>query len=207
MLQKPLLGRRLLFKSISSCSSRSHIKRNLWDYYCHNLQINPLLTKSLTSGAICCAADIVCQTIEGTNVHEYDLMRIFRFSFLGSALVGPSLHYWYGFLYRRIQGSSLMPTVQRLALDQLLFAPAFIPVFFSMNLLLEGRPEQIPSKLKNDWASAVLTNYAVWVPAQFINFKFIPQLHQVLFSNIVGFFWNIYFSSITYKAKAQIKRP
>jgi hypothetical protein len=55
------------------------------------------------------------------------------------------------------------------------------------------------SKLGSDWMSAVLANYSVWVPAQFLNFKFVPPGFQVLFSNFVGFGWNIYMSYATHK--------
>ena len=183
-------------------SSNSKSKLDPWLFYCKSLESKPLITKCVTSGAICFVADLVCQIIERKEDTSIDLTRLLRFSFLGSSLVGPSLHFWYRTLSQKFPGNSLMPAVQRLAFDQLVFAPIFIPVFFSTNLLLEGRPEMIPQKIKNDWLSTVLTNYAVWVPAQFINFRFIPQLHQVLFSNIVGFFWNIYFSSAANSEKS-----
>jgi peroxisomal membrane protein 2 len=114
-------------------------------------------------------------------------------------LAGPSLHIWYGFLGRRFPGTNLFSAIQRLAIDQLLFAPICLPTFFSANLILEGKPEKIYSKLEQDWFSAVLANWSLWVPSQFINFRFVPSKFQVLFSNSVGFLWNIYLSSITYK--------
>jgi protein Mpv17 len=47
----------------------------------------------------------------------------------------------------------------------------------------------------------MITNYAVWVPAMFINFKFVPPTLQVLFSNFIGFGWNIYLSKISYQTE------
>ena len=64
---------------------------------------------------------------------------------------------------------------------------------------MEGRPEKIPSKLRSDWAGTVIANWSLWIPAQYINFKYIPIQFQVLFSNSVGFIWNLYLSSVTYK--------
>jgi hypothetical protein len=89
--------------------------------------------------------------------------------------------------------------MQRLACDQLGFAPCFIPAFFSVLLTLDGRFQEIPETLKKEWLPTVMTNYTVWVPAMLINFRFIPATHQVLFSNVVGFFWNIYLSFQSFK--------
>jgi protein Mpv17 len=84
--------------------------------------------------------------------------------------------------------------MQRLACDQLLFAPTFIAGFLSLALVFEGRPENIPSKLGSDWLPTMRANLSLWVPSMFINFRFVPSQYQVLFSNCVGFFWNIYLS-------------
>ena len=50
---------------------------------------------------------------------------------LGAVLVAPVLHVGYGFLGRRIPGTSVGPVVGRVVLDQALFAPTFIAIFFS----------------------------------------------------------------------------
>lgn len=60
--------------------------------------------------------------------------------------------------------------------------------------MLEGTPEKIPDKIKNDLLQTVAMNYAVWIPSQFLNFKYIPPHYQVLWANVVGFFWNVYLS-------------
>lgn len=185
-------------------SSISDSKYNLWSKYLVLLKERPIMTKCLTSGLLSCGADVVCQlqfadkTVakEGSGL---DTWRVLKFSGIGTFFVGPVLHYWYGFLSRRFIGASLFSTVQRVALDQLFFAPLFIPAFFSIILILDGKPELIVDKLKSDWASTMVTNYSVWIPAMFLNFKFVPPTLQVLFSNGVGFGWNIYLSYMSYK--------
>ena len=132
---------------------------------------------------------------------QYDWYRISRFTFLGTVVVGPVLHLWYSFLMSKFPGSFLLHTVQRLALDQLVFAPIFLPLFLSLNLLLQGTPDDIIPMLENDWFNALVANWSLWVPAQFLNFKFILPQFQVLFSNGVGFVWNIYLSSIMVSVK------
>ena len=41
-------------------------------------------------------------------------------------------------------------------------------------------------------------NLMVWIPAQFLNFSFIPTKYNVLFSNMIGLAWNAYLSYMTY---------
>lgn len=137
---------------------------------------------------------------------------------LGLVLVGPTLHYWYGYLARTFAADSTLNVLKRLALDQLVFTPLFITVFMSSVLALDGRPEnviccalhcfyhtnceqlqQIPDKLRSDFTTTLMANYSVWVPAMFLNFKFVPPQFQVLFSNAVGYLWNVYLSFASHK--------
>lgn len=190
-------------------SSTSVSNYNLWSKYLTLLKERPILTKCVTSGLLSCGADVVCQlqfadkTVDKEDT-VLDAWRVLKFSGIGAFFVGPVLHYWYGFLSRRFIGASLFSTIQRVALDQLFFAPLFIPAFFSIILILDGKPELIVDKLKSDWASTMITNYSVWIPAMFLNFKFVPPTLQVLFSNGVGFGWNIYLSHMSYKVDEEV---
>ena len=44
---------------------------------------------------------------------------------------------------------------------------------------LQGNPGIVPDKLRQDWKSTVLANWKLWVPCQFVNFRFVPQQLQV----------------------------
>ncbi|CAK9180234.1 unnamed protein product [Ilex paraguariensis] len=66
----------------------------------------------------------------------------------------------------------------RLVLDQFLFAPIFIGVFLSTLVTLEGRPLEVMPKLRQEWFSSVLANWQLWIPFQFLNFRFVPQQFQ-----------------------------
>mmetsp|Transcript_26320 Transcript_26320/g.25166 ORF Transcript_26320/g.25166 Transcript_26320/m.25166 type:complete len:225 (+) Transcript_26320:132-806(+) len=181
-------------------------KYNVWAKYLVLLKEKPMLTKCVTSGVLSCIADIICQIQFPDPSTEkkkqgIDYWRVLKFTGIGTFFVGPTLHYWYGFLSLKFPGSTLLNTIQRLAVDQLIFAPCFIPTFFAVILILDGKPELIFDKIKNEWLSTMKTNFAVWVPAMFINFKFVPPTLQVLFSNFIGFGWNIYLSKISYQTE------
>lgn len=218
---RALLSQNQIYIRIRAMSSNNKSTMNdnhsgAWSKYSQLLGDHPIITKSLSSSILSFCADIVCQLGFENHVTKYDcdsqleklkqklqnidLVRSLQFGFLGGALVGPTLHHWYKYLGRIFPEQNVAGSLKRLALDQLFFAPIFIPTFFSCALLLERKPSEIPNKIKNDWLQTVLANYVVWVPAQFINFKMITPAFQVLFSNSVGCFWNIYLSYETYKA-------
>ena len=56
---------------------------------------------------------------------------------------------------------------------------------------------QIEKDLARDLPEMLVVNWCLWVPAQMMNFTFIPLKYQVLFGNFVAVTWNIYLS---YKA-------
>lgn len=175
----------------------------MWATYNRYLTEKPVLTKSITSGVIAFVGDVACQKLfpQDKEDRKVDWNRTIKFTILGTALVGPLLHYWYGFLVTKIPGTSSLSTLYRVAFDQLVFAPfVILPAIFSASQLLNGTPEQIPEKLKADWFPTTVANFALWVPAQFINFKFVAPVYQVLFANVVGLFWNVYLSAATNKA-------
>jgi hypothetical protein len=172
--------------------------QSLYEKYNKLLLEKPVATKSITAGVIAFVADIMCQKLvktEGKENDGIDWRRTFNFTLMQFALIGPSLHFWYGFLMTRFPGAALVNTLQRVVLDQFLFAPFFvIPVMFSAGALLNGKPETVVQKLEQDWKPTLLANWAVWIPAQFINFRFVPAQFQVLFANLIGLGWNVYLS-------------
>lgn len=108
--------------------------------------------------------------------------------------IGPALHVWYGTLARMFSSPGTMSAVGRLGMDQIFFAPVFIGSIISSIMVLEGDAAGVPSKIKNDLFTIVKSNWVLWVPFQFINFRFVPQHLQVLASNFVALGWNTYMS-------------
>ncbi len=57
----------------------------------------------------------------------------------GFVLVGPALHFWYQTLGRVVTATGSAGAIQRLMMDQLLFAPFFLSTFLASLLTLEVR--------------------------------------------------------------------
>ncbi|XP_058107550.1 protein sym-1 [Magnolia sinica] len=171
---------------------------SLLSWYLVALEKYPVLTKALTSALLTFIGDSICQLLID-RVPTLDLKRTFLFTFLGFVLVGPTLHFWYFYLSNVVTMPGGPGAFLRLLLDQFLFSPIFIGVFLSCLLTLEGRPSQIMPKLRQEWFSSVVANWQLWIPFQFLNFRFVPQQFQVLAANIVALAWNVILSFKAHK--------
>mmetsp|Transcript_24620 Transcript_24620/g.59370 ORF Transcript_24620/g.59370 Transcript_24620/m.59370 type:complete len:309 (-) Transcript_24620:447-1373(-) len=163
------------------------------------------------------------------NNPSFDWIRTLRFTILGSFLVAPVVHRWYGFLMSSIPGTSVSSVSKRLFCDQGLFAPIFLPTFISCLTVLEHvivAPDEderrkgdggamqhhdhdddlysrITTRLRNDVPDAMLVSWSMWIPSMAFMFAVVPGKFQVLFSNGVGFVWNAYLSWRTHEGEIE----
>lgn len=172
--------------------------RSWLSWYLIALEKYPVLTKALTSAFLTLIGDLICQLFID-RVPFLDLKRTFVFTFLGFALVGPTLHFWYFYLSKLVTLPGAPGAFLRLLLDQFVFSPLFIGFFLSSLVTLEGRPAQIMPKLQQEWFSSVVANWQLWIPFQFLNFQFVPQKFQVLAANIIALAWNVILSFMAHK--------
>lgn len=64
----------------------------------------------------------------------------------------------------------------RMALDQLGFAPLFIGSMLAILATLDGKPlDQAFGVVRSDLPDAIRANWALWVPAQFVNFRWVGR--------------------------------
>ncbi|KAG2683690.1 hypothetical protein I3760_10G044000 [Carya illinoinensis] len=171
---------------------------SLLSWYMALLAKYPVSTKALTSALLTLIGDLICQLVID-QVPSLDWKRTFLFTLLGLVLVGPTLHFWYLYLSRLVTLPGASGAFLRLLLDQFLFSPIFIGVFLATLVTLEGRPSLAIPKLQQEWFSAVLANWKLWIPFQFLNFRFVPQQFQVLAANFIAVVWNVVLSFIAHK--------
>ncbi|XP_076953386.1 protein sym-1-like [Bidens hawaiensis] len=177
---------------------------NKWSFlawYLSLLEAYPVWTKAITSALLTFVGDLVCQVLID-QVPSLDIKRVSLFTFLGMAMVGPTLHFWYLYLSKLVTTTGASGAFIRLIIDQFIFAPTFIAVFLSTLITLEGRPSQVLLKLQQEWVSSVTANWQLWIPFQFLNFLFVPQQFQVLAANFIALVWNVILSYKAHKAVA-----
>ncbi|KAG0592470.1 hypothetical protein KC19_1G254500 [Ceratodon purpureus] len=170
-------------------------------WYMDQTNRHPISTKAITAAILNLLGDIFCQLVIDKS-DKIDIKRTAVITFLGFILVGPTLHTWYLALSKVVTATGFTGAAIRLVLDQFLFSPAFVALFFASLLTLEGRPKDVVPKLKQDWKPAVIANWKLWIPFQFVNFLFVPQQLQVAFANVVALAWNVYLSFASHKEVA-----
>lgn len=195
------MTRRRCFTSSSSDSSSASSSAStltttslLLAWYSKRLETHPLTTKGVTSGLISATGDVICQYLTSPD-EPWDLTRTAHFLFMGTFWVAPITHVWYDALSTRIipGARSRTKVFQRLMLDQFGMAPLFVPSFMAGLWILEGR-DKIWEPLLEVAPEVIQANWALWIPAQVVNFSLIPLNYQVLFSNVVALVWTVYFS-------------
>ncbi|KAF7982073.1 hypothetical protein HWV62_30372 [Athelia sp. TMB] len=180
-----------------------------------SFETHPYRTLAVTNGSLNALGDIVAQASQSIlgdkaieEPHRYDLARTARFFCFGFAL-GPFIGKWNSFLERRFPlravagGAGKVSTralSKRVAMDQLVMAPAGIAVFIGSMGIMEGRsPAQIQQKVGDIYLPALTANWKVWPIAQLINFRYMPLAYRVPFQSTCGVFWTLYLSILNAK--------
>jgi hypothetical protein len=217
-----------------SNEKQSSFFSSLLAWYSNKLDTHPLLTKAISSGVIAGSGDFLCQLfVDPRNADavkddddngvvskesstsllaDWDMARTGRFAILGAFFVAPGIHYWYNALSMRIiPGAATVSNVlKRVAVDQFLFSPLFLQVWLSALWTMEGETklETVPGRLMEATPTILVANWILWIPAQLLNFRMVPVKYQVLYSNVVALFWNVYLSSTaTTPSSTSTKEP
>ncbi|KAI3331750.1 hypothetical protein HD806DRAFT_168422 [Xylariaceae sp. AK1471] len=127
----------------------------------------------------------------------FDFERLTRFMAYGFAMA-PIQFKWFGFLARAFpitKTSALGPALKRVAVDQIVFAPISVGLFFSVMTVAEGGGRRaVALKLRDMYLPTLKANYMVWPAVQIINFRLMPVQFQLPFVSTIGIAWTAYLS-------------
>lgn len=150
--------------------------------YSAALHHSPVLTKTATAIAIAVVADAIAQA---GDEGEADVGRTGRLA-LYTLCMTPLVHRWYGHLAQ-------FGPLARMVRDQALFAPLGTANFlFCMAAMRDGSLAAGLSEARDKTPTVLLANWAVWVPAQLVNFAFVPPPYNILFANVVNLGWTVW---------------
>uniref|UniRef100_A0A8C2RFQ2 Peroxisomal membrane protein 2 n=1 Tax=Capra hircus TaxID=9925 RepID=A0A8C2RFQ2_CAPHI len=156
------------------------LPRRALSQYLRLLRLYPVLTKAATSGILSALGNFLAQLIEKKQKKEncsqkLDVSGPLRYAIYGFFFTGPLGHFFYLLMERWIPSDVPLAGIKRLLLDRLLFAPAFLSLFFLVMNFLEGQDTAaFTAKMKSGFWPALRMNWRVWTPVQFININYIP---------------------------------
>lgn len=161
----------------------------------------PLPTKAVTSAGFAIVGDLVGSALQaqgGKQKSNVNLRRAAVFGAYGMLIVGPTLHYWYGYLEKLTASVSKdYKTVIKIILDRLVFTPPFLALtLFFLKYFSEKNTTaaQVVSDVRSVFSKAFFASVKVWTLFQLINFSYVPLELRPLAGNVMGFWWNVYLS-------------
>jgi len=127
----------------------------------------------------------------------FDFERLMRFMSYGF-LMAPVQYKWFDLLTKWFPITpkrGTVPALQRVAMDQLIFAPIGLCCFFTFMTVAEGGgKEQIVKKFQDVYVPTLRANYILWPTVQIINFRLMPLRFQIPFVSTVGIAWTAFLS-------------
>lgn len=162
---------------------------------------NPMVTGVITSGLKTSAADIFAQKVLEKR-EEIDWRRHLTFTAFGYCYLGGFQYWLYNIQFTRMC-SSIHATVgavgvapMKTFIDQMLHHPIlYFPTFYSLKYYNEGKSpaEGLAAYSANcteDWKAL----WSVWIPAQMVNFAFVPRHLRIPYVAGVSFIWTVILS-------------
>ncbi|KAG7295953.1 hypothetical protein JYU34_021043 [Plutella xylostella] len=125
---------------------------------------------------------------------------------ISGATVGVLCHNWYKILDKFIVGKSVKMVSKKLILDQFIFSPVMLVIFFGTLALFEEEPLQnFKDELSDKFVTLYQAEWMVWPPAQIINFYFLPTRFRVLYDNTISLGYDVYTSKVKNSAPTKTK--
>ncbi len=87
--------------------------------------------------------------------------------------------------------------IQKMLLDQLVFSPIFLGVFFTYNGYMEGHDFiGVRNKFETSYWEALRACLKLWPIVQLVNFSLVPLQFRVVFVNLVALGWTAFLSTL-----------
>ena len=135
----------------------------------------------------------------------FDFERLLRFMSYGF-IMAPVQWRWFTQLNRWFpitKARGTVPAMQRVAMDQLIFAPIGLSCFFTFMTVTEGGGRHaVAEKFQHIYLPTLRANYMVWPAVQMLNFRVLPLQFQIPLVSTVGIAWTAYLSLTNAKDEA-----
>lgn len=130
---------------------------------------------------------------------SWDHIRTLHMSVSGMT-VGILCHHWYLYLDRAIPGRNFKCVLKKVFVDQVLFSPISITLFFvTLGFLEKSSIKHVTEEIIQKGWRLYLAEWVVWPPAQVINFYLLPTRFRVLYDNTISLGYDIYTSYVKHE--------
>lgn len=174
---------------------------NLGSWYNATAKASPVLTGVITSGLKTSAADLFAQKVierrEEVDWTRHSVYCLFGFAYLGGFqyyLYNVKFVQWCSSITAAVghKGASFAKTF----LDQCVHHPlAYFPTFFTLKAMVEGKPlSYAVEKYQTELWDSLKALWSIWVPAQIVNFAFVPKHLRIPYVAGVSFLWTVVLS-------------
>eukprot|EP01094_Clydonella_sp_ATCC50884_P025807 TRINITY_DN6913_c0_g1_i2.p1 TRINITY_DN6913_c0_g1~~TRINITY_DN6913_c0_g1_i2.p1 ORF type:complete len:151 (-),score=38.68 TRINITY_DN6913_c0_g1_i2:450-902(-) len=140
--------------------------RRLLLRYSEWMERSPIHSNMATGGMLWLLGDVISQRFEGKTFREMDPKRLGIMAVYGTVVAGPLYSVWYRVLERwtlPLAHSRWKHIGVKILADQFVFEIPYLAAFFTIINALEGKPfRSAVDKIKADYVSTYLTDWAVW---------------------------------------------
>jgi Mpv17-like protein len=154
----------------------------------------PMASNAVVYGTLITGAEFTQQTITkkilvpASHREPIDTGSLGRYAIMGTLIYPNVLYIWYRWLDRRYVGTATKIIVKKLLLDQFLLTPPLLCAFFIIMSAME-RKADIFEECRKKMIPSFQTSCMFWLPAQTLNFVFVPPVARVVYVGTCAFIW------------------
>jgi len=177
--------------------------------YLSRLESHPISTKGATAAAVTALGDQLAQKIEGRST--LDLRRTLSFGLSGGVYAGPFVHFLFTGISKFVSSLEKRSAVFAdrniralisVSIDQTLGSSLYFPLYFFVfnffESVVNGNPHDIGvalERIRNEGWAVLIMSWRIYPFINYVNFRYVPADLRVLFSNVIGVFWNCFLCS------------
>jgi hypothetical protein len=152
---------------------------------------SPLLVNACTGFIIASIGDLIAQKffVSNKNTNKIDFLRSLKMGTIRALLITPFILKWYKFLAFLFPERSTIKILCRLFIDQLIGSPVVITLTFIGKALFQFEFFSLFQVWCSQFLNAWLAGLRFWPFVHFVNFTFVPIMHQPLFAHIASLYW------------------
>jgi len=166
---------------------------------------NPLISNSVSGIGLFFTGDLLAQKLDPDQKGDgrFDLTRAAKMGALGILLNGAGLHTWYKFVERVFPGKSSTSIVNKILLEQLLWAPPVLTTTLAyVSLVAKNETAgHAAGNVSDKFSTAYVADWKVWPATNVITYYLIPINFRPLFVGGVQCFFQAYMSLLGHESE------